>query len=1499
MVSRRQSGNAQIPAHANQPIPEPDSGMDFSFRSFTMTTHSRSLLFLQRLMLTMLALVCAFPSQMRAQINIPAPAQIVQQVEASDLLSQDSARKTLLQLPLHFEAAPDGGMASRFHEGSLRIEGAGRVQFVQRGKSPVSMQLDGANPAALPTGQNKLAGHSNYLLGNDPAKWRTEINQFSRVQVAAVYPGIDLVYYGNGDQLEHDYLVAPNADPGLIRMQFDGAIARLDRTSGDLLLKRANSNLAEMRLKRPVAYQVNQNGSRNPVEVSYRLRFGGEIGFSLGAYDHRNPLVIDPVILYSTYFGGSSLDYVQDLKIDSAGNVYFLMGTSSSTLPQMGNPSDVCLTGCGPVNTDNSEQDFYVAKMDARGQQLDFATYIGGSAQDIPSGLSLDSSGNVYISGETLSPNFPVMNAFQASPSLQQGEIGLTNTLTKLSTDGSKLLYSTYFGYGLISANIGGINGPDTLAVGQNGIAYIAGKVNGSLVGATLMPVNPLFKEGKHYVAKFDTTKTGTASLLFASPIGDDKNPTDEVDIGSIAADSQGDLWIYGRSTSPTFPVVSQTGLQPDCGNPCSNGYLLEINPAGTGVSYATYVGGTVADPNIGVGVEPIDMTLDSADSIYVTGLTSQTNYPLKNQAFGYGDVTIDADGNYGFMTKIAAGGKQILYSTLIESGTSGSQAELYIGSVAGTPGGLAAVSASAVAGGLTPKNGLPTPPLTQSSQDGAYLAFDTTQAGASSLLSASYLGSSNGFTNPARVQIDAGNNLVLGGITSATDFPDVDAFQSTCTSPCDDSDGFLIRIQPASAFQVLPSTLTFPSTAVGSSSATMDAIIANGTSSPIYTSQPVLSDTKDFTATGDCSIISPGSYCTVTFTFTPQSSGALTATYSIADLNKLDDPLIVNLSGTATGSAASGSLSPANVGFGSEVINHGTTKVVTYTNSGSTSVTISGKTITPTVFTVATDNCGSTVAAKGSCTYVLFFEPTAAQTYTGTFTVMDGGSNPSVALTGTGTANSGSETLTPTSIDFGTVLVGQTANQTVTYTNNGSVSVEVFNYANTNPAFSVIASTCTVNVAANSSCTYTLQFAPTVAGLQTSTFEVLDKNSNPTATLTGTTYITSPQITLTPNPLNFKDIPQGQTTVMSFTLTNGSTFPITSSIEDVVLNISSAFDIYVASDSDSGYCVYDGLGKLTLPAGASCLYPIGFLANITPDTAASAKLTLPYSPPGTTTKYAVTGNLTANEVTDAAPVVTPTTIQFPATANGKTSLAQIVNVSNTGEQPLGFTSATLTGTNATAFAQTNNCPPTLNKNGTCQIAITFTPGATGNEFTATLDVKLSTGDVNVALAGGTSPSDFILSTPAATQPNPNAAWVINIAPLSTQVGFNEPIKFTVSGLDPSYGTPVFTPSTVTPGSKSVSTTITLSDASAAELKQTFRGPKAAWPILACCMAFFFSFRKRLKAYRSRLIMMMALMLLTTFAATGCGNPTPPPVTFTVTATSGAISHSITLTLQP
>ena len=258
-----------------------------------------------------------------------------------------------------------------------------------------------------------------------------------------------------------------------------------------------------------------------------------------------------------------------------------------------------------------------------------------------------------------------------------------------------------------------------------------------------------------------------------------------------------------------------------------------------------------------------------------------------------------------------------------------------------------------------------------------------------------------------------------------------------------------------------------------------------------------------------------------------------------------------------------------------------------------------------------------------------------------------------------------------------------------------------------------MVDSTCTPTVAANASCTYTLQFAPTATGPQTSTFQVLDRSSNPTVALTGTTYISSPQVTLTPNPLNFQNVPEGQGTDLLVTLTNSSTFTITLPENKVDLEgLSKAFTWQNAPFA--GYCNFATSPTVVLAPGASCKLDIFFDPNSIPvDTSATGSLTLAYTLPGSSTLYAVTGQITANAISPATPSVTPTEIQFPATANGRMSPAQIVKVSNTGEQPLNFSGATFTGTNPAAFAQTNNCPASLNKNDSCQIAVTFTPAAT------------------------------------------------------------------------------------------------------------------------------------------------------------------------------------------
>jgi hypothetical protein len=1321
------------------------------------------------------------------------PAAPVQRQESATSIStsRDAIRKTLLRQPLHFEPNSLGGMSSRTPGRELQIGSGGKVLFGEQGKPPVSILLEGANPEAEPKGQDLLAGHSNYLLGNDPDKWRRGVNQFTRVQVPGVYPGIDLVYYGNGDQLEHDYLLAPHADPGQIQMQFRGAAPRLDSETGELVLQQPGGFEAAIRLQRPVAYQQSEDGTRSDVAASYRLRADGAAQFTLGSYDHARPLVIDPVILYGTYFGGSQADSIVDLKLGSDGSIFLLITGDSTDLKTVGAPAKICNGACGAANPGNGdvEPDMYVAKLDSTGQKLLFATYLGGSDDDEGLGLALDTDGSVYIAGFSHSQDFPIVNGYPGGAPAAAGNPA--GTLSKLSADGSTLLYSTFIGFGQPAidsvAQVGNGTAP-IMVTASNGIVYLIGVATVDSTGGNSIPSaqdssssgngfiwqkNPLFTVGNDFLAKFDTTQSGTASIVYATQVGDSVGALNYAQLSSLALDSKGDVWLYGQSSDVAFPTTTAGALQPQCkSTPCSASFLMEIDPTGAAALYATYLGGSTA----GGTVTPRDIVIDPSDNIYVSGTTTQSDFPIVN-----GAIT-NIGGGIGYASKLSSDGKTLLYSTFVQ-GTE----------IAVSPGGQLAFTGT-YGPGLTLKNNLPTTPPPSTGTDAIFGLIDTTQSGANSLLISSYLGTHTSYTSAHRVVVASTGQILIAGETAATDLPVVNAYQTACASCATGagSDGFIAAIQPNDTLTLTPATLTFPSTSVDSTSAAMTATLYNGTTKSVYLAQPTLTDSTDFTQSNNCNgILAPLASCTVTFTFTPQSAGTLTSTYSTGDLDNPSSPLTIALSGTATG-----------------------------------------------------------------------------------------------------TGPSQSETLSPSSIDFGTVIAGQTSTQTVTYHNNGPAAASIYNYSNTNSAFSVAGSTCTPTVAANTSCTYTLQFAPTASGPQTSTFQVTDKSSNPTATLTGTAYIYSPQITLTPNPLNFQNIPEGQSLDMLFTLTNSSTFTITLPGNGVDLESSSGAFTWQNLPSP-GYCEFSDGPFVVLAPGASCNLDIFFNAAIPADTSATGSLTLAYTLPGASTLYAVTGQITANTISPATPTVTPTAILFPATANGKTSPAQIVNVSNSGEQPLSFTSATFTGTNPTAFAQTNNCPANLSKNDSCQIAVTFTPGATGNEFTATLNVQLSTGDATIALAGGTSPSDFILSTPAATQSNPNATWTLSLAPLTASIGFNQPITFTVTGLDASYGTPVFTPSTVTPNAATVTTKLTLNTSPTAQLR---RDPRSAIPVLACCMAFLLSSRKRLKSYRNRVAAMLVVLAVALFTLSGCAKS---PVNFTVTATSGSISHDVTLTLQP
>ena len=263
----------------------------------------------------------------------------------------------------------------------------------------VRMKLKGANPSPAIDGLEKLPGIVNYFIGHDPAKWRTKIPTYARVQYTDAYPGIDLAYYGNQGKLEYDFIVAPGADPNQIQLAFDGVSDIRVADSGDLLLTTA---LGDVRLQKPVVYQVEHDGHKTLVAGTYVLgrpatshhssrNIQHNVGFHLASYDHAKPVVIDPVLLYSTYLGGSGIEQGLGIAVDAAGQAYVTGQTDSTNFP----------TATPVQATYGGDYDAFVTKLSASGTSLLYSTYLGGSSQDQGFGIAVDAAGQAYLTGHT------------------------------------------------------------------------------------------------------------------------------------------------------------------------------------------------------------------------------------------------------------------------------------------------------------------------------------------------------------------------------------------------------------------------------------------------------------------------------------------------------------------------------------------------------------------------------------------------------------------------------------------------------------------------------------------------------------------------------------------------------------------------------------------------------------------------------------------------------------------------------------------------------------------------------------------------------------------------------------------------------------------------------------------------------------------------------------------------------------------------------------------
>jgi hypothetical protein len=432
----------------------------------------------------------------------------------------------------------------------------------------VRMRLVGANAERV-TGVDELPGTVNYFIGRDPKKWHTNVRTYSKVIYRSVYPGIDQVFHGNEQRLEYDFIVSPGADPRRIKLAFAG-IQNLGIDQGDLVLRIAGRE--EIRLKKPFAYQEVNNVKRE-IAARYVIKAGLQVGLEVGAYDATKPLIIDPVLSYSTYLGGSGNDAGFDIAVDGNGNTYVTGSTDSPEFSSLGGSNA------------------FVAKLNANGTQRTYLAIIGGSGDDTGFSIAVDSSGDAYITGATDSTDFPVTNSIQSS----FGGGAQDAFIAKLDPTGSSLVYSTYLGG---SGNDTGFG----IALDSSGSAYIT--------GVTDSPEFSTLGNTDVFVAKLNPSGDQRAYLAILGGTGDDTG-------FDIAVDGTGSAYVVGSTDSTNFTTAN--AWQPNFGG-SQDAFVAKLNPTGSALVYSTYFGGTGNDSGFGIAI-------DSVGNAYITGSTDSPEF--------------------------------------------------------------------------------------------------------------------------------------------------------------------------------------------------------------------------------------------------------------------------------------------------------------------------------------------------------------------------------------------------------------------------------------------------------------------------------------------------------------------------------------------------------------------------------------------------------------------------------------------------------------------------------------------------------------------------------------------------------------------------------------------------------------------------------------------------------------------------------------------------------